>query len=319
ARFIANLTSAADIPDLVERCKAQSLPIHVLGSGSNTIVRDTGFAGLILRNRIAGYEVIAETNTDATIKIGAGEIWDEVVKKTVDMNLSGIECLSSIPGTAGAAPVQNIGAYGQDLSEVFVSLEAYDMNNSNFATLSNEECKFGYRSSIFRTTDINRYIITSIMLRLYKTSPKPPFYDSLQTYLDDNNITSYTVQTIRDAVATIRYEKLPNPERLPNSGSFFKNAVVEEWQLNDLRQTYSDAPAYEMGDGKFKIPTGWLIEKAGLKGELLHGMRVHTKNALVLINESATSYQDLSDARDQIIGAVRDQFRIQIEQEPLEI
>ncbi|MEO8691846.1 MAG: UDP-N-acetylmuramate dehydrogenase, partial [Candidatus Saccharimonas sp.] len=256
ARFMANLTSPADIPELVERCKAQNLPIHVLGSGSNTIVRDAGFAGLILRNRISGYEVIAETNSDATIKIGAGEIWDEVVKKTVDMNLSGIECLSSIPGTAGAAPVQNIGAYGQDLSEVFVSLEAYDTNNSNFAMLTNEECKFGYRSSIFRTTDINRYIITSITLRLYKASPKPPFYDSLQTYLDDKNITAYTAQTIRDAVAAIRYEKLPDPERLPNSGSFFKNAVVEEWQLNDLRQTYSDAPAYEMGDGKFKIPTG---------------------------------------------------------------
>jgi UDP-N-acetylmuramate dehydrogenase len=162
-------------------------------------------------------------------------------------------------------------------------------------------------------------VITSITLQLFKSAPQPPFYKALQDYFDAHNITLYTPQIIRDAVIAIRKEKLPDPAERPNTGSFFKNAIVEEWQLADLRKEYPDVPTYEMPDGRYKVPTGWLIEQAGLKGQLLHGMRVHDKNALVLINESAANYQDLADARAEIIGAVRDKFRIAIEQEPLEL
>jgi UDP-N-acetylmuramate dehydrogenase len=185
--------------------------------------------------------------------------------------------------------------------------------------LKNEDCGFAYRDSHFRGRDKGRYIITNITLKLSKNQPQPPFYDALQAYFDERHITLFTRQTVRDAVIAIRAEKLPDPAVTPNTGSFFKNAVIEEWQLNDLKKTYPDIKSFTMGDGKFKIPTGWLIEKVGLKGQLIHGMRVHDKNALVLINESAQSYQDLAAARDQIIGAVRDTFHIQIEQEPLEI
>jgi len=149
--------------------------------------------------------------------------------------------------------------------------------------------------------------------------PAPPFYAALQAYLDEHSITIYTPQVIRDAVIDIRKNKLPNPDELPNAGSFFKNAIVEDWQLTDLKNEYPDIPTYDMPDGRFKVPTGWLIEQSGLKGQVLHGMKVHDKNAVVLINQSAQSYADLAAARDEIKGTIRDKFRITIEQEPLEI
>ncbi len=319
ARFMTDVHSAEEVGDIVKRAKSQNLPIYVLGGGSNTIVHDEGYAGIVLRNRIPGFEVIAETPSDATIKIGAGENWDEVVKRCVDMNLTGIECLSAIPGTAGAAPVQNIGAYSQEVAETLVSLDAYDEKTDQIVTLSNADCQFSYRFSIFRGEEMGRYVITSITLRLYKSMPVPPFYKAVQDYLDANNISIYTPLVIRDVVTKIRADKLPDPKDRPNNGSFFKNAIVEDWQLSDLRNEYPDMPIYDMPDGRFKIPTGWLIEQAGYKGQLLHGIRVHDKNALVLINEAATGYADLAAARDEIIGAIRDKFRIQIEQEPLEM
>ena len=319
ARFMTDIHSSAEVAQIVQKAVAQNLRMYVLGGGSNTVVRDEGFDGLVLRNRIPGFEVVADTASDTTIKIGAGENWDSVVKRTVDMNLIGIECLSAIPGTAGAAPVQNIGAYGQEVAETLISLEAYDIQDGQHVTLTNEQCGFSYRHSIFRGESAGRYIITSITLRLYKAAPQPPFYRAVQDYLDTNNVTLYTAKALRDAVMAIRKDKLPDPKERPNNGSFFKNAIVEDWQLSDLRAEYPDVPTYDMPDGRFKVPTGWLIEQTGLKGQLLHGMRVHDKNALVLINESAASYADLAAARDESIGAVRDTFRIIIEQEPLEM
>jgi len=319
ARFMADLHSPSEIHEIVQRAKGQKLPVFVLGGGSNTLVHDDGYQGLVLRNRIPGFEVIGETASDVTIKVGAGEPWDDVVRRTVEMRLSGIEALSAIPGTAGAAPVQNIGAYGQEVAETLISLEAYDEQTGQILTLSNADCQFSYRNSIFRSSALGRYIITSITLRLFKAAPAPPFYKAVQEYLDEGSTTLYTPEVIRQAVMAIRADKLPDPKERPNSGSFFKNAIVEDWQLNDLKKDYPDIPAYDMPDQLYKIPTGWLIEQTGLKGQLLHGMRVHDKNALVLINESATSYEDLATARTEIIGAVRDKFRIQISQEPLEM
>lgn len=319
ARFMVDIHSPDEVAEIVTNAKSQQLPIYVLGGGSNTLVRDEGFNGIVIRNRIPGFEVIAETAQDATIKVGAGESWDEVVRRSVEMNLTGIECLSAIPGTAGAAPVQNIGAYGQEVAETLVSVEAYDIQAGRLATLSNADCQFAYRYSIFRGDQMGRYVITSVTLKLFKGMPQPPFYKGVQDYLDTHQISIYTPQVLRDAVIAIRTDKLPDPAKRPNTGSFFKNAVIEQWQLNDLKQAYPDVPAYDMPDGRYKVPTGWLIEQAGFKGQLLHGIRVHDKNALVLINESASGYSNLAAARDEIIGGVRDKFRIQIEQEPLEM
>lgn len=319
ARFMTDVRSPEELATVYRNSKQQGLPVLILGGGSNIIIRDEGFDGIVVRNRIPGFAVVDDQPSATTIRIGAGEEWDSVVQRTVDMHLTGIEAMSAIPGTAGAAPVQNVGAYGQEIADTLLSLEAYDSHTDSFVVLQSADCNFSYRDSIFRGDAAGRYVITAITLSLFKASPQPPFYGAVQTYLDENDITLFTPQVIRDAVIAIRANKLPDPTVTPNTGSFFKNAIIEDWQLNDLRAEYADVPTYDMPDGRFKVPTGWLIEQCGYKGKSLHGMRVHDKNALVLINESATSYADLAAARDEIIGAVRDQFRITIEQEPLEV
>ncbi|CAN5366732.1 UDP-N-acetylmuramate dehydrogenase [soil metagenome] len=319
ASFMAEARTPDEVAEIYRQAKSQSLPVFVLGGGSNVIANDDGYKGIVLRMRIPGFEVIADDLNTTTIKIGAGESWDDTVKRIVDMHLSGVSALSAIPGTTGATPVQNIGAYGQEIADTLQSLEAYDSQTDSFVTLQNDDCEFSYRDSIFRRRETGRYVITSITLKLSKTNPQPPFYDALQKYFDEHNIQSFTQEIVRNAVTDIRTNKLPDPKLLPNTGSFFKNSIVEKWKLDELRTTYPDMPAYEMSDGTFKLSTGWLIEKSGLKGVVLHGMRVHDKNSLVLINESATSYHDLVLAREEIIGKVRDTFGVQIEQEPLEI
>ncbi len=319
AKFYADIHTPQDIPSIYQDAQNKHIPVFVVGSGSNVIAHDEGFSGLLLHMKIPGFTVIADDLNTTTIKIGAGELWDACVEKTVALRLTGIEAMSAIPGTAGAAPVQNIGAYGQEIADTLVSLEAYDTQSNTFVTLQNEDCEFSYRHSMFRGSQTGRYIITSITLKLSKSLPTAPFYESLQAYFDANAITVFTQQTVRDAVIAIRSDKLPNPAVKPSAGSFFKNALIESWQMNELQTQYPDIKAYDMGNGTYKVFTGWLIEKAGFKGQLLHGIRVHEKNCLVLINESATGYADLQAARDEIMGAIRDTFRIQIEQEPLEM
>ena len=319
ARFMANASSKEEVAKLCNNAKSQGLRVFVLGGGSNTIAHDEAFNGLVIRNRIMGKEIISDSPAESSIRFGAGEVWDEAVQFTIEHGLSGIEAMSAIPGTVGAAPVQNIGAYGQELSDTFVELEAYDMETDGFVTLDAASCQFAYRNSIFRGEAAGRFAIVSVTLRLFKTVPEPPFYPAVEKYFAEHNITIFTSNELRGAVMAIRADKLPNPSERPNSGSFFKNAIVEDWQLDGLLKEYPDMPHYDLGNKLHKIPTGWLIEQTGLKGKLLHGMRVHDKNALVLINESATSFADLEAARDEVRGAVRDQFRIAIEQEPLEI
>lgn len=316
---MADVRTPEEVQQAVESARSQHIPFFVLGGGSNIIVRDAGFNGLVLRMRIPGFEILEDTLNDTTVKIGAGENWDETVKKLVDMGLSGVEAMSGIPGTSGAAPVQNVGAYGQEIADTLVELSAFDTEAMQHVVLQNDDCEFSYRHSIFRGSAVGRYIITSITLKLSKNSPQPPFYEALQRYLDEHEITIVTHQAVRDAVLAIRANKLPDPANKPNTGSFFKNAIIDEWRLHELRQTYPDMPSYDMGGKKHKVPTGWLIEQTGLRNTLHHGMRVHDGNALVLVNESASSYQDLADAREEIIDTVRDKFQIIIQQEPLEL
>lgn len=319
ARFMASASSVEDVSSIYRNAKKQGLPIYILGGGSNVLAHDEGYDGIVLLNRIKGFDILSDDKSVVTVKIGAGEVWDEIVAKTVEMGLSGIEALSAIPGTAGASPVQNIGAYGQELADTLVSLEAYDSETDQMAMLTADDCGLSYRHSIFRGEAQGRYCITSITLQLFYAQPKPPFYAALQNYFDTNNISIFTVSTVRDAVMAIRKDKLPDPNERPNAGSFFKNAIIETWQYDSLKREFPDMPSYDMPGGNFKIPTGWLIEQAELKGELINGIRVHDKNALVLINESASSYADLEAARGQIIQKVYDKFHVLIEQEPLEL
>ena len=319
AKYMTDLHSANEIQNIILQANQLNLPIFIIGGGSNVVVQDKGYDGIVLRNMIMGFETVAEDDSSVSFKIGAGENWDSVVKTTVEKNLSGIEAMSAIPGTMGAAPVQNIGAYGQELVDTFVSLEAYDLNEGIFVNLNSDDCQFSYRDSIFRSSQKGRYIITSVILKLFKSAPVQPFYSAVQKYFDDHNINIFTPSTIRQAVIDIRTDKLPDPAIYPNSGSFFKNSIIEDWQLNDLQSQFSDIPRYDLGNNKYKIPSGWLIEQAGFKGQLINGMRIHDKNTLVLINESASSYHDLELTRDEIIRKVRDIFRIEIDQEPIEM
>ena len=319
ARYMATADSASDVVSLYRNARKENLPIFVLGGGSNVITHDEVFEGIVLLNKIKGFEVISETDETTDVKIGAGEVWDEVVEKAIGLGLQGIEAMSGIPGTAGAAPVQNVGAYGQEIADTLISLEAYDSKTDTIVTISADECDFSYRNSIFRDKEKGRYCILNITLRLNKAEPKPPYYASLQKYIDENDIREVNLSVIRVAVLNIRSEKLPDPAELPSAGSFFKNALVEKWKLEELQKEYSDIPNYAMSDGRYKIPTGWLIDKAGLRGYRSHGMRVYEKNALVLVNDSATGYDDLAAIREEIVQIVFDKFGIKIEQEPLEL
>ena len=319
ARYMATADSASDVVSLYRNARRENLPIFVLGGGSNVITHDEVFEGIVLLNKIKGFEIISETDETTDVKIGAGEVWDEVVEKAIGLGLQGIEAMSGIPGTAGAAPVQNVGAYGQEIADTLISLEAYDSKTDTIVTISADECDFSYRNSIFRDKEKGRYCILNITLRLNKAEPKPPYYASLQKYIDENDIREVNLSVIRVAVLNIRSEKLPDPAELPSAGSFFKNALVEKWKLEELQKEYSDIPNYAMSDGRYKIPTGWLIDKADLRGYRSHGMRVYEKNALVLVNDSATGYDDLVAIREEIVQIVFDKFGIKIEQEPLEL
>lgn len=319
AQTMVDLYTNDDVVAVCTMARQQQAELFVLGGGSNTLAQDSGFAGIVARNRIPGFSVIAEDAESTTITIGAGEILDDVVARTVASGLSGIEALSAIPGTAGAAPVQNVGAYGQEIADTLVSLEAYDRQQERFVSLSAANCEFSYRHSIFRGREMGRYIITSITLRLRKGSSQPPFYQAVQDYFTAHTITEPTPQDIRRAVMTIRANKLPDPAKLPNTGSFFKNAIISSEAFAQLQQHYPTVPHYTLADGRVKVPSGWLIEQAELKGSVLHGMKVHDKNAVVLINQSATSYRDLAAAREEIIRTVEEKFSITIVQEPLEI
>ena len=318
-RYMATADSASDVVSLYRNARKENLPIFVLGGGSNVITHDEVFEGIVLLNKIKGFEVISETDETTDVKIGAGEVWDEVVEKAIGLGLQGIEAMSGIPGTTGAAPVQNVGAYGQEIADTLISLEAYDSKTDTIVTISADECDFSYRNSIFRRKEKGRYCILNITLRLNKAEPKPPYYASLQRYIDENDIREVNLSVIRVAVLNIRSEKLPDPAELPSAGSFFKNALVEKWKLEELQKEYSDIPNYAMSDGRYKIPTGWLIDKAGLRGYRSHGMRVYEKNALVLVNDSATGYDNLAAIREEIVQIVFDKFGIKIEQEPLEL
>ncbi len=315
AKALVTIRSKPELTDAIRYAEDNHLPWLLLGGGSNVIF-SAGFDGLVIVNAIPGLDIATEDETSTTIRIGAGEIWDKVVAYTVDSNLHGIESLSAIPGTAGATPVQNVGAYGAQISDTLVELEAYNTLTHQFVTLSKDDCGFAYRMSIFKSPTDRHYIITSITLKLTKTNPEPPFYDSLQRYLDEHQITDYTPHTIREAVRAIRAVKLPDPSIIANTGSFFKNPVIHKSQADTLLASFPNAPHWPMPGDQVKFAAGWLIEQAGLKGYEAHGMATYEHHALVLVNKSAKSYDDLAAFQKEIVSKVHDKFGISLEQEP---
>lgn len=319
-RYFTIINKKEDLPSLYAIVKNdgkyKNTPIFILGGGSNVVFSDGVLNVIAVKMEIKGFEIINETNQYVDIKVGAGEIWDEIVEKTVEMNLSGFAPLSAIPGTVGATPVQNVGAYGSEVKDKILEVEVFDIEKGIISTLSNEDCKFTYRDSIFKNKAKGRYIITSVIYRLSKSLPTVPDYPGVKRYFIDNNINNPKLKDIREAIINIRSEKLPNPKEIPNVGSFFKNPIVSNEIANKIKKEFKNAKFFPMDNDTIKIPAGWLIENVELKGKSFGKVSVYDKNALVLINTKDATYKDIISARDEIIKIVKDKFGIILEQEP---
>lgn len=317
AQYYCEITTRNEASEAVNWAKQQNVPFIVIGSGSNIVWQDSGFPGLVIVNKILGFEVTNEDEYSAYVSVGAGEIWDDVVKQTVDRNLNGIAELSLIPGTAGATPVQNVGAYGQEISNILMTVEVYDTNAGQFKNLVASECGFGYRTSRFKTTDRGVFIITAITMLLHKDTPQPPFYDAVKRYFEEHQISVYSPQAIRDAVIAIRQSKLPDPAQVANNGSFFKNPVINESQLIQLLADVPQLQYWHMDDGA-KLSAAWLIEQAGFKDfqDPETGMATWPSQPLVLINQSANTTAQLLLFKEKIVSSIQEKFGITLEQEP---
>ena len=320
ARYVIEIEEDKDLAEAYHFAAEKGLPTYVLGGGSNVIGRDGGYNGVILVNKLRGIYVIDSDADTVRLCAKSGELLDDLVDYSVKLfdgeqfGFSGIEALSKVPGTVGAAPVQNVGAYGQEIAQTLHHVCVYDYKDNCFKEMPAKELNLGYRRSIFNTGDgVGRYFITSVTVELHKNWMKPPFYNSLQAYFDEHEITEFSPAVVREAVSAIRASKLPDPAEFASAGSFFKNVYLDEAAAEEARA--KGIPVWDGG----KVPSGWLIEHAGLKGKEFFGMRVSDKAALVLINESAKSYADLAKARQAVIDAVYEKFGLKLEQEPMEL
>ncbi|MCX6754349.1 MAG: UDP-N-acetylmuramate dehydrogenase [Candidatus Nomurabacteria bacterium] len=316
---LENLNSLYAIAQSELRFK--NIPIFVLGGGSNIVFSDGILNFIVLKIEIKGFEIIYESDKYIDIKIGAGENWDEIVEKTIQMNLSGFESLSAIPGTVGAGPVQNIGAYGSEVKDTLVEVEVYDIKNNTISTISNEDCKFGYRDSIFKNEAKGKYVITFVTYRLKKELKNidilPVFkYPGVMKYFEEKNIQNPTLQEVRTAIINIRKDKLPNPKEIPNVGSFFKNPIVSNEIVNKIKIEFPNSNFFYIDENHTKVPAGWLIENAGLKGKYFGNISVYDKNALILVNNGNATKEDILNAKSEIIKMVNEKFEIVLEQEP---
>lgn len=287
----------------------------ILGGGSN-ILLTKDFDGLTLKNEIIGIEITNEDESYAHIKVGAGMVWHEFVLYCVDNNYGGTENLSLIPGTIGASPMQNIGAYGVEIKDLFVSLEAMEIASGEIHTFTNNDCQFGYRESIFKHSHKGKYIITSVTYRLTKKDHiLKTSYGSIQEELQKTGVNHPTIKDISNAVISIRQSKLPDPKVIGNAGSFFKNPVVETIVYEEISCRYDNVPNYPAGEGRVKLAAGWLIEKAGWKGYREKDFGVHEKQALVLVNYGNTKGNDIFNLSEKIIQSVFEKFNVLLERE----
>lgn len=290
-------------------------PLFILGGGSNMLLTKN-IDALVLHINLKGIEVVSETENTVIIKAMAGENWHNFVIWCLEHNYGGIENLSLIPGNIGTAPIQNIGAYGVELKDVFVSCDAINIENQSKRTFTKADCNFGYRESIFKQELKGQFIITSVNIELTKSNHQLyTNYGVIKNELETNGIEEPTIQHISDAIISIRQSKLPDPKEIGNSGSFFKNPIISAEEFSKLEQNFPEVPSYKITENEIKVPAGWLIEKAGFKGKRFNNYGVHKKQALVLVNYGNATGQEIFELAQLIQKTIKRLFNIEIETE----
>lgn len=313
ARYFASVTSVAELKTALDQKLHPEL--FILGGGSNLLFTQD-IDALVIHIDLKGIRVISETNSEVIIEAMAGENWHEFVLYCIENDLGGVENLSLIPGNVGTAPIQNIGAYGVELKDVFVECKAIEIESGEEKTFSLDDCEFEYRNSIFKQRAKGKYVITSVRFRL----SKPPHtlntsYGAIREILAEKNIVNPSVQDVSNTVISIRQSKLPDPEKLGNSGSFFKNPVLSSEAFKQFRSKHPQAPYYEVSPTQFKVPAGWLIEQAGFKGQRFGDAGVHAHQALVLVNYGKAKGREIWNLALRIQNKIKEEFDIYIEPE----
>ena len=314
AKLFAEVFSEDELREIFSDIKFKSERKLILGGGSN-ILFTKDFDGLIIKLSIKNIDVIEENAVSVVIEAGAGVIWNELVKYCIERNYGGIENLTLIPGTVGAAPIQNIGAYGQELADTFVSLNGVFIDSAETKTFNKNECRFSYRSSIFKEELKNNFVVTSVQLNLKKNSKPNLKYKALSDYLAKNGIVNQTIKDVSNAVAEIRRSKLPDPVKVGNAGSFFKNPVVSEDSFRKLKAEYSDIVSFPSESGQIKISAGWLIEKCGWKGKRVGDVGTSPDHALIICNFGNATGSEILEFAMRIKEEVSNKFGIKLEEE----
>lgn len=290
-------------------------PLYCLGEGSN-LVLTADLPGLTLIPAMSGMQSLDEDSRHVWVAAGAGVHWDDVVAWTVKQGWQGLENLSLIPGAVGAAPFQNIGAYGAELSQVVEQVTVVDVKTLEVSHLGADQCGFGYRDSRFKSADRGRFVITGLLLRLNKQTPCDVSYGALKAHFADWPADRITPAAVREQVIAVRRSKLPDPAQLANAGSFFKNPVVSEAHYRSLKEQYPQIVAFPVAEGH-KLAAGWLIEQAGWKGQRLGPVGMHSKQALVLVNHGGARCDQVQNLANAVRNSVFQQFRVLLEQEPV--
>jgi UDP-N-acetylmuramate dehydrogenase len=313
ARYFVEISREEDLAELFRDPIWKKMERLVMGGGSNMLlVKD--FGGLVIRMNIRGIEHRINTN-GVTVEAGAGEVWNDLVYFCVDHNFAGMENLSLIPGSVGASPIQNIGAYGVELKDVFESCKAFEIATGQFITFSKADCKFGYRESVFKSELKGQYIIVSVKFHLPAASTLNLSYGAIGAELFNRNIAEPTIKDVAQVVAAIRVSKLPDPSTIGNSGSFFKNPVITVQQFNDIKANYPEVANYPAGKGLVKLAAGWLIEQCGWKGKTVGHTGTWKNQALVLVNHGGATGQEVYNLSSQIIDSVYTKFGVMLERE----
>ena len=313
AKYFASFNSEDELAELLKDNICKTEPLLILGGGSNILLTQD-FEGLILANNIKGIEIIAEDKKSISIAVGAGEIWHDFVLWSIQQNLSGIENLALIPGLVGASPIQNIGAYGAEVKDVITNVSYIEIASKNKKSFTNSECNFSYRNSIFKDELKGKVVITEVVYKLSKTPLNNTKYGAITDELKRLNKES-SPQNIARAVINIRSSKLPDPKVLGNSGSFFKNPIIETHKFEGLKKEFPEMVGYKLSDTETKISAGWLIDNAKLKGYRKADAGVHKDHALVLINYGNATGLEIINLAKEIQEIVKEKYGIQIEPE----